>query len=132
MIAARWSGAGAPYVLVLEDFDDIANMLREELSARGYRCFSLRSKAAAERFLTRVRPDLVIVDYGLLGGTGIMAAQMATAANVPVIVMSGYLNVREEVEPLGFSFLQKPFRIAEMLDLVAHFIPGDPPGSCHL
>jgi two-component system, OmpR family, response regulator VicR len=126
MIDARSLGARAPYILILEDLDDIANMLREDLSAVGYRCFSLRSRAAAERFLTRVRPDLVIVDYGLLGGTGIAAAQMARDANVPVIAMSGYLDVREVIEPLGFSFLQKPFRLAEMLDLVARLIPGNP------
>ena len=60
MIVARSRGARAPYILVLEDLDDIANLLREELRARGYRCFSLRSKAAAERFLNRVRPDLVM------------------------------------------------------------------------
>jgi hypothetical protein len=63
--------------------------------------------------LSRVRPDLVIVNYGLLGGSGLRAAQMATEANVPVIVMSGYLTVRDEIEPLGLRYLQKPFILAE-------------------
>lgn len=94
MIVARSRGARAPYILVLEDLDDIANLLRDELSGRGYRGFSLRSKSAAERFLKRVRPDLVIVDYELLGGSGLMAAQMAAEADVPVVVISGY-DVRE-------------------------------------
>ena len=129
MIVARSRGARAPYILVLEDLDDIADLLRDELSARGYRCFSLRSRAAAERFLNRVRPDLVIVDYELLGGSGLMAAQMAAEANVPVIVMSGYLDVRDEIEPLGFQYLQKPFSVAEILDLVVRFIPHDPPSG---
>ena len=131
MIVARSRGAQPPDILVLEDLDDIANMLRDELSARGYRCFSLRSKAAAERFLSRVRPDLVIVDYGLLGGSGLRAAQMATEANVPVIVMSGYLTVRDEIEPLGLRYLQKPFSLAEMLDLVSQLVPGGPPSGAH-
>jgi CheY-like chemotaxis protein len=95
-------GRTAPYVLILEDLDAIANLLRAELSALGYRCFSLRSKGCAERFLNRVRPDLVIVDYGLLGGSGMKAAQMAAQSNVPVLVMSGYFGVRDEVERLGF------------------------------
>ena len=30
---------------------------------------------------------------------------MAAEANVPVIVMSGYLDVRDEIEPLGLSLL---------------------------
>lgn len=119
----------APYVLILEDLDAIANLLRGELSALGYRCFSLRSKASAERFLKRVRPDLVIVDYGLLGGTGIKAAQMAAQSDVPVIVMSGYLDVRDEIELLGFYYVQKPFGLSEMLDLVSRLIARDPPVS---
>ncbi len=126
MIVARSRGARAPYILVLEDLDDIANLLREELSARGYRCFSLRSKAAAERFLNRVRPDLVIVDYELLGGSGLTAAQMAAEADVPVVVISGY-DVREEVEVLGFIFLPKPFGIAELSALAAKLLAPDPP-----
>jgi DNA-binding response OmpR family regulator len=81
--------------------------------------------------LSRVRPDLVIVDYGLLGGSGLRAAQMATEANVPVIVMSGYLTVRDEIEPLGLRYLQKPFSLAEMLDLVSQLVPGGPPSGAH-
>ena len=64
----------------------------------------------------------MIVDYGLLGGSGIKAAQMATAADVPVIVMSGYFHVREKIEPLGFSYLQKPFHLSEMLALVERLV----------
>lgn len=52
---------------------------------------------------------------------------MATKANVPVILLSGYLNVRDEIEPLGFSFLQKPLRLSEMLALAARLLPHDPP-----
>jgi two-component system, OmpR family, alkaline phosphatase synthesis response regulator PhoP len=122
-------GRAAPYVLVLEDLDAIANLVRGELTALGYRCFSLRSKASAERFLNRVRPDLVIVDYGLLGGTGITAAQMAATSNVPVIVMSGYFGIREEVEQLGFHYLQKPFGLSEVIDLVSRLVPRDLPSA---
>lgn len=116
-----------PYVLILEDVDDIANLLRSELTAVGYRCFSLRSRRAAERFLGRVRPDMVIVDYGLLGGSGMKAAQMAAAANVPVIVMSGYLDVRDQVERLKFTYLQKPFHLSEIIELVERLVRRDRP-----
>ncbi|MFZ3236357.1 MAG: hypothetical protein WA417_20150 [Stellaceae bacterium] len=72
----------------------------------------------------------MIVDYGLLGGSGIKAAQMATAADVPVIVMSGYLHVCEEIEPLGLSYLQKPFQIAELLLFAALLLRCDSPAMC--
>ncbi len=131
MAATQLPGArAAPYILVLEDYDDIAKLPRQELSAHGCRCFSLRSKASAERFLSRVRPDLVIVDYALLGGTGIEAAQMAARADVPVIVMSGHLTVQDEVECLGFSYVQKPFSFPDMLALVARLLRREPPAGC--
>ena len=81
----------------------------------------LRKKATAERFLHRVRPDLIVV----VGGNGLQAAQMAAEAKVPVIVTSGHHEVREEVEIFGFTFLPKPFRIADMLALAARLL-GDP------
>jgi two-component system, OmpR family, alkaline phosphatase synthesis response regulator PhoP len=127
IVARRFGAPAAPYVLTLEDHDAIANLLRGELSALGYRCFSLRSKASAERFLNRVRPDLVIVDYGLLGGTGMKAAQMAAQSKVSVVVISGYLDVRDEVESLGFYYVQKPFSLSEMVNLVSRLVSRDPP-----
>ena len=129
-VAQPRSSRAIPYILVLEDHDDIANLLRSELSERGYRCFSLRSKSSAERFLTRVRPDLAIVDYGLLGGTGVNAANMAANAGVPVIVMSGYFTARDEIERLGFCYMQKPFRMSEMADLVSRLLARDPRVGC--
>lgn len=104
------------YVLILEDD---AELLCEVLGEAGHRCFVLWTRATAERFLRRVRPDLVIVDYSLVGGSGLQAAQLAAAAKVPVIVTSGYHDVRERVEALGFIFLPKPFRVPALLTLGA-------------
>jgi DNA-binding response OmpR family regulator len=113
---------GIPYVLLLEDHQQVADMLREAFRAEGYRCFVLRSKATAERFLRRVRPDLVIVDHSLIGGNGLEAAQMATEANVPVIVTSGHLDVRDAVEDVGLLFVQKPFRVEELMAIARQLI----------
>jgi two-component system, OmpR family, phosphate regulon response regulator OmpR len=113
------------YVLLLEDHEGVAELLCDAFREAGYRCFVLRKKATAERFLHRVRPDLIIVDYSLVGGNGLQAAQMAAEAKVPVIVTSGHHEVREEVEIFGFTFLPKPFRIADMLALAARLL-GDP------
>jgi DNA-binding response OmpR family regulator len=115
--------------LILEDDPAVARVLSDGLREAGYRFFVLRKKASAERFLRRVRPDLIIVDYALVGGSGMQAAQMAAAAKVPVVVMSGHIDVREQVEAFGFIFLQKPFRIAELLIVAGKLADRDqPPG----
>jgi DNA-binding NtrC family response regulator len=66
------------------------------------------------------------VDYGLIGGSGMQAAQMAAEAKVPVVVMSGHLGVPDQMEAFEFVFLQKPFRIAELLTLAAELVGRDP------
>ena len=114
------------YVLILEDDPAVAALLCDVFRATDYRFFVLRIKVAAERFLRRVRPDLVIVDCGLLDGSGMQAAQMAAETKVPVVVISGHFGVREEVEALGFLFLPKPFRVAELLALAAKIVDRDP------
>ena len=119
-------GAGSPskpfYILVLEDDRDVGSLLREAFQADGHRCFVLRSRATAERFLQKVRPHLAIVDYQLLGGDGLSAARIAHEARVPVIVTSGFLTVREEVIGNGFSFLQKPFTLAALMSLTSQIL----------
>jgi DNA-binding response OmpR family regulator len=119
-------GAGASdkpfYILVLEDDRDVGCLLREAFQADGHRCFVLRSRATAERFLQKVRPHLAIVDYQLLGGDGLSAARIAHEARVPVIVTSGYPTVREEVIGNGFSFLQKPFTLAVLMSLASQLL----------
>ena len=77
------------YILIVEDDKDVAEMLCDVLRTEGHRCFLLRSKAVAERFLRRARPDLVIVDWLLIDGHGLQVATLATQLNLPVVVTSG-------------------------------------------
>jgi DNA-binding response OmpR family regulator len=122
------SGSKAAYILILEDDQAVADLLCEVFGIRGDRCFVIRSKASAEHFLRGVRPDLVVVDYQLIGGVGLQAARIASKMKVPVIVTSGHLNVFAQVGEAGFCYLQKPFTPAELLALVSRLL-GGPIGS---
>jgi len=110
------------YVLIVEDNQPLADMLCNVFGIEGYRCFVIRSKATAEHFLRRVRPDLVIVDYQLIGGAGLPAARIASKKSVPVIVTSGYPNVFDQVKEAGFAYLQKPFTPPELLALASSLL----------
>jgi hypothetical protein len=50
------------YIVLVEDNQDVAEVVGDPLRAEGHCCFVIRSKAGAERFLRRVRPDLVVLD----------------------------------------------------------------------
>jgi DNA-binding NtrC family response regulator len=108
-----------PYIVIIEDYEPLSRMLCDVFRRKGNRCFAIRSKTSAEQFLRQVRPDLVVLDYRLIGGVGLHAAQIASQKNVPVIVTSGHRNIFERVQKAGYFYLMKPFTIAELLDMAS-------------
>jgi CheY-like chemotaxis protein len=96
------------YIVVVEDNKDVAEVVCDALRAEGHRCFVLRSKAGAERFFRRIRPDLVVLDCLLIGGDGLqLAKQLGSEANVPVIVTSGDVEKAEQAVDAGLLCFRK-------------------------
>jgi DNA-binding response OmpR family regulator len=126
-----------PYILIVEDDRALANLLCELFKITGSRCFAIRSKISAEQFLRQVRPDLAVIDYKLIGGVGLKAAQIASDMRVPVIVTSGHLNICDQVKEAGYFYLRKPFTPSEVLNLASMALgtdlslPGHPPIQLH-
>ena len=108
-----------PYIVIIEDYEPLSRLLCEVFRQGGNRCFAIRSKTSAEHFLRQVRPDLVVLDYQLIGGVGLEAAQIASEKKVPVIVTSGHRNIFERVKKAGYFYLMKPFTISELLDMAS-------------
>ena len=117
--------AQPPYIVIIEDYEPLSRMLCDVFRRKGNRCFAIRSKTSAEQFLRRVRPDLVVLDYQLIGGVGLEAAQIASEKNVPVIVTSGHRNIFERVKKAGYFYLMKPFTISELLDMASAALGED-------
>jgi len=110
------------YILIVEDDKDVAEMLCDVLRTEGHRCFLLRSKAVAERFLRRARPDLVIVDWLLIDGHGLQVATLATQLNLPVVVTSGDHTKADEIEANGFLYLKKPFTLVTLMHVISSLL----------
>ena len=108
-----------PYIVIIEDYEPLSRLLCDVFRQRGNRCFAIRSKTSAEHFLRQVRPDLVVLDYQLIGGVGLEAAKIASEKNVPVIVTSGHRNIFERVKKAGYFYLVKPFAVSELLDMAS-------------
>jgi DNA-binding response OmpR family regulator len=126
-----------PYVLIVEDDIGLGRLLREVFRLAGSRCCVIRSKTSAEQFLRQIRPDLAVIDYQLIGGIGLKAAEIATDMRVPVIVTSGHLHLSERVKKAGYFYLRKPFTMSEILGLASVALgldlnsPGNPPIQIH-
>jgi DNA-binding response OmpR family regulator len=123
----------APFILVVEDDPSVGRLLSEVFRIAGSRCFVIRSKTSAEQFLRQIRPDLAVIDYQLVGGIGLKAAQIAADMRVPVIVTSGHRHLSERVKKAGYFYLRKPFTPCEVLGLASVALgldlssPGNPP-----
>ncbi len=123
-------------VLVLDDEESIRSLLEEGLSGHGLRVTCAASAEEAAKCAAAENFDVVLCDLNLGGiggvGSGREAAAKAIAAsgaNKPLIIfMTGELAApiewRDGFE--GSAFLQKPFRIADVLNLLRESLTAVP------
>ena len=91
----------APHILVIEDDDLQYEIYQEALSA--YELSRVDTASAALRAVARHRPDLIILDHILARGElglDYLAELKELLPYVPVIVVSGALEVHQQMEAL--------------------------------
>ena len=109
----------APAVLVVDDHVELAQLIADKLQAEGWIAYAVESGRAALAELER-RPDVVITDLRMpdIDGFGVLAA---VRRDTPVIVMTGFGDVRSAVEAMqrgAWQFVEKPVRMADLVDHV--------------
>ena len=123
--------APAPLVLVVEDDDHIAQVLRFMLERQGYRVTHMADGRAASEYVAASPeiPDLVLMDVMLphLDGFEIVALARARAdwAAVPILMLTAKNTERDTVRALDAGandFVIKPFQPNELLARVRRFL----------
>ncbi|EKU82647.1 DNA-binding response OmpR family regulator [Massilia sp. UYP32] len=123
--------APAPLVLVVEDDDHIAQVLRFMLERQGYRVLHLADGRAASEYVAASPeiPDLVLMDVMLphLDGFEIVALARARAewAAVPILMLTAKNTERDTVRALDAGandFVSKPFQPNELLARVRRLL----------
>jgi two-component system cell cycle sensor histidine kinase/response regulator CckA len=115
-------------LLLVEDEAPLHRLLTRALKTSGYEVTAVEDgEAALGAIAAGFKPDLVISDISMPGSIdGLTLARRLREADptLPVLLMSGYAEgtLSGEVVSENFLFLQKPFRISEMLALVASAI----------
>jgi two-component system cell cycle response regulator DivK len=112
-------------ILVVEDNDKNRKLVRDVLTAKGYRLIEAETGEDGLRLAHEQRPALVLMDIQLPGIDGIEAlrrlrADAATAA-IPVIAVtaSAMTQDRQKILAAGFDAYQsKPISIRPFVDLV--------------
>jgi two-component system KDP operon response regulator KdpE len=106
-------------VLIADDDPQILRALRITLGARGYEVTTAADGRAALDAATRTRPDLVVLDLGMPGLSGIEVIQALRGwTTVPILVVSGRTESWDKVEALDAGaddYVTKPFAADELL-----------------
>ena len=110
--------ATAPEILLVEDDEPTRRMVAANLAARGYRVAEAADGETALRRWEQRRPDLVMVDLGLPGISGLAVIHRIRGdGSTPILVLSARDQERDKVAALDAGaddYLTKPFGVAEL------------------
>lgn len=114
-------------ILVIDDDPDILEVVREILTEEGYRVQTSVNGACLQHLENDV-PDLILLDVLLKGEDGRDLCRQVKGQDqtrqIPVILFSANVAANSATNVCGADdFLAKPFRLEELLDLVAKTIP---------
>lgn len=113
-----------PYILVVDDEQDIRQLVSEILADEGYEVAMAENAAEARKLKTQRLPNLILLDIWMPDCDGITLLREWVAEDdglCPVIMMSGHGSVESAVEAtrLGaYDFLEKPLSLAKLLLIV--------------
>jgi DNA-binding NtrC family response regulator len=110
-------------ILIVEDKESMAKMLKETLESEGYNVISAVDGTDGIRLLKEERVDLVLTDLKLpqKGGIDVLKASKEENHLIPVIVMTAFGSVEVAVEAMkggAFDFITKPFDTDHLLMLI--------------
>ena len=110
---------GGARILVVDDEIEILRALQRSLTAYGYEVFTAGSGEDALEAISHHRPDLILLDLGLPGISGLeVCKQVRAQSNLPIIVLSVKNAERDKVLALDLGaddYVSKPFGINEVL-----------------
>ena len=136
MMSAGENG-GSARVLVVEDDEAIADVLRRTLRQEGHEVRASADGVQALRAAEEFVPDLVILDLGLPGLDGVdVCRRLRAESDVPILILTARTDLDDRVEGLDSGaddYLVKPFERKELLARMRALMRRRPPrGSAAL
>ncbi len=109
-------------VLIVEDEAPLAEMLRYNLEAEGFRVSQAETGEEAEIVIAEEKPDLVLLDWMLPGASGIelcrrLRARIETKA-IPIILLTARGEEADRIRGLttgADDYVTKPFSLPELM-----------------
>ena len=108
-----------PSVLVVEDEEAIASLVRAYLERDGYQVTSVCTGADALMSVARERPQLVVLDVGLPDTDGFeLCRRLRAASSLPIIMLTARDEEADRVAGLELGaddYMTKPFSARELV-----------------
>jgi len=110
-------------ILVIEDKESMAEMLKDTLESEGYKVITARDGNEGIKHIKESRIDLVLTDLKLPEKDGIEVLKTTKEENqlIPVIVMTAHGSIEIAVTAMkegAFDFITKPFDTDHLLMLI--------------
>jgi len=110
-------------ILIADDESEIAHQLAQLMLRQGLTPLVASDGDAALDFIRTQHPDLLLVDYRMPGKNGLEVMRKAKSldANLPVVLMTAFPEVRRAIEAIragALDYLAKPFAHDEIVRVV--------------
>jgi DNA-binding response OmpR family regulator len=115
-----------PPILVVDDNEDNAHIIRDYLEAKGYPITVAYNGEEALAVFEKVNPSIVLLDVMMPGVDGWQVCReikaMAGRQDVRVVMVTAlqdWVDKRQALETGADDFVEKPFELARLADVVA-------------
>lgn len=121
---------GGQKLLVVDDVDLIKDVFLDFFQGTPYTVLTAKNGEEALAIARTEHPALVFMDLNLSGMDGRSVTQQLRldpmTASIPVVVMTGEMLEEAEYLPLFNGYLQKPFRLDALKEMVATYLSARP------
>lgn len=115
-------------VLIVDDDDELADVLRQALRESGYSVATVRHGAAALDLLGHIHPDLILLDLTMpmMDGWSFVAQYRRSGKEVArIVLLTSHPNAREISLNLGVDgYVGKPFGLTQLLGTLRQQLGG--------
>lgn len=116
-------------VLIVEDNEGFAETLAEVLKSRGFQPHWVATPEEAHASAATCRYDLMIIDHGLEGQSGVEVARKLANDNLidRVVFLTGRVSMNESEIPVNLkgraAVLHKPVEMDDLISTIQHLTP---------